>query len=54
MIIRSKKPPRTLGVDEPIRDTNHGAPVTRRDLIARGFMTGPAIITAPAMLAMLF
>ncbi len=54
MIIRSKKPQRTLGVDEPIRDTNHGAPVTRREMIARGFMTGPAIITAPAMLAMLF
>jgi hypothetical protein len=54
MIIRSHKPPRTLGVDEPIRETNHGAPLTRRDLIARGFMTGPAVITAPAALAMLF
>src|SRR3954469_24101254 len=54
MIIRSHKPPRTLGIDEPIRDTNHGAPVTRRELIARGFMTGPAVITAPALLAMLF
>jgi hypothetical protein len=54
MIIRSHKPQRALGVDEPIREINHGAPVTRREMIARGFMTGPAIITAPAMLAMLF
>jgi len=48
-----KKTPRTLGLDEPIRDTNHGAPVTRREMIARGFMTGPAVIAAPAFLAML-
>src|SRR3954467_2445099 len=54
MIIRSHKPQRTLGVDEPIKEINHGAPVTRRELIARGFMTGPAVVTAPALLAMLF
>ena len=54
MIIRSHKTQRTLGVDEPIKDTTHGAPVTRRELIARGFMTGPAVITAPALLAMMF
>src|SRR3954470_6110296 len=54
MIIRSHKPQRTLGVDEPIKEIHHGAPVTRRELIARGFMTGPAVITAPALLAMLF
>src|SRR5881394_2983177 len=53
MIIRTKKTPRTLGLDEPIRHESHGTPVTRRELIARGFMTGPAIIAAPAALAML-
>jgi hypothetical protein len=53
MIIRTKKPPRTLGLDEPIRHENHKAPVTRRDFIAQGLKTGPAVIAAPAALAML-
>ena len=48
MIIRTKKSPRTLGLDEPIRHESHKAPVTRRDFIAQGFKTGPAIIAAPA------
>ena len=42
-IIR-KKSPRTLGLDEPIRHESHKAPVTRRDFIAQGFRTGPAIV----------
>jgi hypothetical protein len=53
MIIRTKKSPRLLGLDEPIRHENHKAPVTRRDFIAQGMKTGPAIIAAPAALAML-
>jgi len=53
MIIRTKKSPRTLGLDEPIRHESHKAPVTRRDFIAQGMKTGPAIIAAPAALAML-
>jgi hypothetical protein len=53
MIIRTKKSPRTLGLDEPIRHESHKAPVTRRDFIAQGMRTGPAIIAAPAALAML-
>jgi hypothetical protein len=53
MIIRTKKNPRLLGLDEPIRHESHKAPVTRRDFIAQGFKTGPAIIAAPAALAML-
>jgi hypothetical protein len=53
MIIRTKKPPRTLGLDEPIRHENHKAPVTRRDFIAQGLRTGPAIIAAPAALSLL-
>jgi hypothetical protein len=48
-----KKSPRTLGLDEPIRHESHKAPVTRRDFIAQGFKTGPAVIAAPAFLAML-
>jgi len=48
-----KKSPRGLGLNEPIWDNGHGKPVTRRELIARGFMTGPAVIAAPAALAML-
>ena len=53
MIIRNK-PPRTLKLDEPIlhRDT-HRRPVTRRDFIAQGFLTGTATVTAPAALAAL-
>ena len=39
-----KKSPRTLGLDEPIRHESHKAPVTRRDFIAQGFTTGPAIV----------
>jgi len=53
MIIRTKKSPRLLGLDEPIRHESHKTPVTRRDFIAQGMKTGPAIIAAPAALAML-
>ena len=53
MIIRTKKPPRTLGLDEPIRHESHKAPVTRRDFIAQGLRTGPAVLAAPAALALL-
>jgi hypothetical protein len=48
-----KKSPRGLGLNEPIKDNGHGKPVTRREMIARGFMTGPAMIAAPSALAML-
>jgi hypothetical protein len=53
MIIRTKKTQRTLGLDEPLRHENHKAPVTRRDFIAQGFRTGPAVLAAPAALALL-
>ena len=46
-----KKSPRTLGLDEPIRHESHKRPVTRRDFIAQGFMTGPAVVAAPSLLA---
>src|SRR3954453_11874092 len=53
MIIRTKKSPRTLGLDEPLRHENHKAPVTRRDFIAQGLRTGPAVLAAPAARAMM-
>src|SRR5688500_9155131 len=48
-----KKSPRTLGLDEPIKHGSHKAPVTRRDFIAQGFRTGPAIVTAGGILGAL-
>jgi len=48
-----KKSPRGLGLNEPIKDNGHGKPVTRREMIARGFMTGPAVIAGSSALAML-
>src|SRR4030095_5383144 len=48
-----KKGPRTLGLDEPIRHESHKTPVTRRDFISQGFMTGPAVVAVPTLLTML-
>ncbi len=48
-----KKSPRTLGLDEPIRHESHKRPVSRRDFIAQGFRTGPAIVTAGGILGAL-
>jgi hypothetical protein len=52
MIIRNK-PNRSHGLDEPIRHENHARPVSRRDFIASGFLSGSAVVTAPAWLGML-
>ncbi|HYM22352.1 MAG TPA: hypothetical protein VEU08_04065, partial [Vicinamibacterales bacterium] len=53
MIIRNK-PPRTLKLDEPILHREaHKRPVTRRDFIAQGLMTGSATVIAPAALGLL-
>jgi hypothetical protein len=53
MIIRTT-PPRTLKLDEPVRHRDaHKRPVTRRDFIAQGFMTGAATVVAPAALGLL-
>ncbi len=48
-----KKSPRTLGLDEPIRHESHKRPVSRRDFIAQGFRTGPAIVAGGAFLSTL-
>jgi hypothetical protein len=53
MLIR-KQPPRPHGLDEPIRHRdNHKPPVSRRDFIAAGLITGPATIAATGLLGML-
>jgi hypothetical protein len=48
-----KKPPRSHALGEPLRHENHPKPVTRRDLIAAGFLSGPAMVMAPAWLGAL-
>jgi hypothetical protein len=47
MIIR-KKPARQHGLHEPFRHENHPRPITRRELMGAGFLSGPAIVLAPA------
>ena len=52
LIIKSRRK-RALALDEPIRHESHKKPVTRRDFLAQGFMTGAATVVAPSMLAAL-
>lgn len=52
MIIR-KKPARQHGPNEPFRHENHPRPITRRELMGAGFLSGPAIVLAPAWLGAL-
>ncbi|MEP7246893.1 MAG: hypothetical protein ABI885_24865 [Gammaproteobacteria bacterium] len=53
MLIR-KKLPRAHGLNEPIRHRdNHKPPVTRRDFIAAGMISGPATIAATGLLGLL-
>jgi hypothetical protein len=51
MIIR-KKPPRQLGLKEPIRHENHAPPRTRRDFLGRGLIAGAAYVTAPTFFSL--
>ena len=48
-----KKPPRSHALGEPLRHENHARPRTRRDFIAAGFLSGPALVMAPAWLGAL-
>ena len=48
-----KKPPRSHALGEPLRNQNHPRPTTRRDFIAAGFLSGPALVMAPAWLGAL-
>lgn len=53
MIIR-RKVPRALRLHEPIRhESAHKRPVTRRDFLAQGFLSGGAAVMAPSMLGIL-
>ena len=52
MLIR-KKLPRAHGLNEPILHADHRPPVSRRDFIATGLMTGPAVVAAGGLLALL-
>lgn len=52
LIIKSRKK-RPLGLDEPLKHESHKRPVTRRDFLAQGFLTGSATVVAPAILGAL-
>ena len=49
----SKKPPKGLGLHEPLRLQDHSRPRTRREFVAQGFLTGAAAVVAPTMLGVL-
>jgi len=51
MIIRKGRL-RTLGLNEPLRHESHKRPVTRRDFIAQGFMTGAATVMGGGILSL--
>jgi hypothetical protein len=52
LIIKSRRN-RKLGLNEPLKHGSHKRPVTRRDFIAQGFLTGSATVIAPAILGAL-
>ncbi len=49
----AKKKIRTLHPDEPLLHPDHPRPVTRRDFIRQGFISGAGAVIAPTMLSML-
>ena len=51
-IIKSQRK-RALALNEPLRHGSHKKPVTRRDFLAQGFVTGAATVVAPSILAAL-
>jgi hypothetical protein len=48
-----KKPPRPHKPGEPLLYNNHKRPVTRRDFVAAGMLTGPSMVIGPAWLGAL-
>jgi hypothetical protein len=52
MLIR-KKPARPHAPGEPLLFNDHPLPVSRRDFVAAGFLSGPAVVMAPAWLGAL-
>jgi hypothetical protein len=53
MFIIKSRQRRALSVNEPLKHAAHKRPVTRRDFLAQGFMTGAATVIAPSMLGSL-
>lgn len=51
-IIKSRRK-RALALDEPVKHGSHKKPVTRRDFLAQGFLTGSATVVASPLLAAL-
>jgi len=51
-IIKSRRK-RALGLNEPLKHGSHKRPVTRRDFLAQGFLTGAATVIAPTGIAAL-
>jgi hypothetical protein len=51
-IIKSRRKS-ALALDEPLKHGSHKRPVTRRDFLAQGFVSGAATVVAPSMLGML-
>ena len=49
----AKKKNRTLHPDEPLLHPDHPRPVTRREFIQQGFITGGSAVVAPTMLGLL-
>jgi hypothetical protein len=47
------KPPKGLGLKEPLRHPDHSRPRTRREFVAQGFLTGAATVVGPTLLGML-
>ncbi len=52
MLIR-KKPARPHALGEPMLHSDHPLPVSRRDFVAAGILSGPAVVMAPAWLGAL-
>jgi hypothetical protein len=49
MKIRRKRP---LGLNEPLRHPDHRRPVSRRDFLAQGFMSGTAVVVGGSVLGL--
>ena len=48
-----RKPPRGLGLNEPLKHPDHRKPVTRRDFLSAGMIGGSATVLVPGLLGSL-
>ena len=46
------KKQRYLSPDEPLRHPDHRRPVTRREFLSQGFLTGLGLVTAPSIFSL--